>query len=178
MFRLLGLLAACVLNVQSVQLGFEPNTNVQVPLGFTPSEDLSDSSGSFNFTTMSLETLSEDFTVIRHPNFPRHSVRIKKTKSDWCDSSVASYTGYIDTTAARHIFFYFFESRSIPDTDDVIFWTNGGPGCTSSLGLLMELGPCRVVNASATKYHPQSWNQKANIFFIDQPIGEFCVFEP
>jgi carboxypeptidase C (cathepsin A) len=27
---------------------------------------------------------------------------------------------------ARHLFFYFFESRSDPDKDDVIFWTNGG----------------------------------------------------
>jgi len=53
----------------------------------------------------------------------------------------------------------------------VIFWTNGGPGCTSSLGLFMELGPCRVVDNSTTKYHPQAWNEKANVFFIDQPIG-------
>ena len=37
----------------------------------------------------------------------------------------SAYTGYIDIEA-RHIFFYFFESRSNPATDDVIFWTNGG----------------------------------------------------
>lgn len=36
-----------------------------------------------------------------------------------------SYTGYIDIEA-RHLFFYFFESRNDPDKDDVIFWTNGG----------------------------------------------------
>lgn len=35
------------------------------------------------------------------------------------------YTGYIDVEA-RHLFFYFFESRNDPATDDVIFWTNGG----------------------------------------------------
>lgn len=46
----------------------------------------------------------------------------------WNNSSVflcSSYTGYIDIEA-RHIFFYFFESRNDPDADDVIFWTNGG----------------------------------------------------
>ena len=36
-----------------------------------------------------------------------------------------TFTGYIDIEA-RHLFFYFFESRSNPDKDDVIFWTNGG----------------------------------------------------
>lgn len=53
----------------------------------------------------------------------------------------SAYTGYIDIEA-RHLFFYFFESRSDPDKDDVIFWTNGGPGCSSAMGLFMELGQC------------------------------------
>lgn len=60
----------------------------------------------------------------------------------------SAFTGYIDIEA-RHLFFYFFESRDDPDKDDVIFWTNGGPGCSSSIGLFMELGtlrckPCAV----------------------------------
>ena len=50
-----------------------------------------------------------------------------------------SYTGYIDVEA-RHLFFYFFESRRSPEKDDVVFWTNGGPGGSSSIGLFMELG--------------------------------------
>ncbi|KAJ6614925.1 serine carboxypeptidase [Mycena sp. CBHHK59/15] len=122
---------------------------------FTPMEDLN--------------ALSEsDFTVLGHPVFPNHSVRIKK--SAFCDETVQSYTGYIDIEA-RHIFFYFFESRNDPDTDDMIFWTNGGPGCSSSLGLFMELGPCRISDANGTSFHPESWNTNANIFFVDQPIG-------
>ena len=35
----------------------------------------------------------------------------------------------------------------------------------------MELGPCRVLDANGTKFHPESWNSNANIFFVDQPIG-------
>lgn len=50
---------------------------------------------------------------------------------------------------ARHLFFYFFESRSDPDRDDVIFWTTGGPGGSSSLGLFMELGARRDVYRAA-----------------------------
>ncbi|KAJ6602827.1 serine carboxypeptidase [Mycena vulgaris] len=117
-----------------------------------------------------LDILSESsFTALTHPEFPQYGVRIKK--SSFCDDTVSSYTGYIDIQA-RHLFFYFFESRSNPDTDEVIFWTNGGPGCSSGIGLFMELGPCRVVNAdNGTVFHPESWNSNANIFFIDQPIG-------
>jgi carboxypeptidase C (cathepsin A) len=177
MFHQLALLAASALLVQSALPGFNPNPgNKQALLGFSTSSSVY-SDETLNFTTLSLGSLSDsgDFTVLRHPNFPRQSIRIKKTRHDWCDNSVASYTGYIDTTEARHIFFYFFESRGDPYTDDVIFWTNGGPGCTSSLGLFMELGPCRVVDANTTKYHPQSWNEHANIFFIDQPIGKASI---
>ncbi|TFK38772.1 serine carboxypeptidase [Crucibulum laeve] len=123
---------------------------------FSPMEDLS--------------ALSEtSFTTLAHPFFPHYSVRVKK--SPVCDETVKSYTGYIDIEA-RHLFFYFFESRNDPHRDDVIFWTNGGPGCSSSLGLFMELGPCRIINnGTDTKFHPESWNSNANLFFIDQPIG-------
>lgn len=38
------------------------------------------------------------------------------------------------------MFFYFFESRDDPDKDDVLLWTNGGPGGSSAFGLFMELG--------------------------------------
>ncbi|KAK7461330.1 hypothetical protein VKT23_008509 [Stygiomarasmius scandens] len=111
---------------------------------------------------------TDTFTIMRHPFFPRHSVRIKK--SDFCDPTVNVYTGYIDVEA-RHLFFYFFESRNDPVKDDVIFWTNGGPGCSSAVGLLFGLGPCRVTDETGPSFHPESWNTNANIFFIDQPIG-------
>ncbi|KAF9527152.1 serine carboxypeptidase [Crepidotus variabilis] len=110
------------------------------------------------------------FTTFGHPAFPGHSIRMKRSESAFCDKTVKSYTGYIDKYN-HHIFFYFFESRNDPDKDDVIFWTNGGPGGSSSLGLFMELGPCRIVDEKQTKYHPESWNSNANIFFVDQPVG-------
>ncbi|KAG2123830.1 Alpha/Beta hydrolase protein [Suillus clintonianus] len=109
-----------------------------------------------------LGALSEvQFTTLGHPVFPHYSVRIKKS-SNFCDGTVKR---------ARHLFFYFFESRNDPDKDDVIFWTNGGPGCSSNLGVYMELGPCRILDDNGTVFHPESWNSNANIFFVDQPIG-------
>ena len=57
---------------------------------------------------------------------------------------VSVYTGYLDVDyGTKHLFFYFFESRSEPDKDDVVMWINGGPGSSSTIGLLMELGKLR-----------------------------------
>ena len=50
-----------------------------------------------NFTRMSLSSIgTSEFTTLSHPDFPFHSVRIKKAPKDWCDPSVDKYTGYID----------------------------------------------------------------------------------
>ncbi|KIJ27000.1 hypothetical protein M422DRAFT_71784 [Sphaerobolus stellatus SS14] len=94
-------------------------------------------------TPIHLNSISNTFTTLEHPAFPAHQVRIKRT--DFCDPVVKVWTdnlvGYIDVDyGAKHLFFYFFESRRNPDTDDVVMWINGGPGCSASTGLLMELG--------------------------------------
>ncbi|KAL1407126.1 hypothetical protein Q8F55_006540 [Vanrija albida] len=110
-------------------------------------------------------------TSALHPN---HKVRIKSTQG-WCDPDVRSYSGYLDVGHGKELFFYFFESRSDPANDPVIMWINGGPGCSSSMGLLMELGPCSVKDdfktVNDTKVNPHSWNNKANIFFLDEPVN-------
>lgn len=127
-----------------------------------------------NITLNSVQ--GDQYSVLSHPRFPGHSVRVKK--SEFCDPTVNVYTGYLDVSAgAKHLFFYFFESRRDPERDDVMMWINGGPGCSSSMGLLMELGPCTInMNATdpssdGTTWNPYSWNEEANIFFLDQPVG-------
>lgn len=86
-----------------------------------------------------------------------------------------AYTSYLDVGGGKDLFFYFFESRGNPKKDPVIMWINGGPGCSSSIGLFMELGPCTVNNnpktLNDTKPNPYSWNEHANIFFVDEPVN-------
>ncbi|KHJ90270.1 serine carboxypeptidase [Oesophagostomum dentatum] len=64
------------------------------------------------------------------------------------------------------------ESRSSPESDPLVVWYNGGPGCSSLLGLFEELGPFYVNFDGATLYeNVYAWNTKANVLYIESPIG-------
>jgi len=40
------------------------------------------------------------------------------------------------------------------------------------VGLFQENGPCRIKDDSSTvTNNPYSWNEEANVLYIDQPIG-------
>ncbi|KAL9932251.1 hypothetical protein V8E36_009023 [Tilletia maclaganii] len=139
------------------------------------------------------------FTTLKHEEFPHVSVRIRQHSASakdtsrrkaagadldpeaWCDPTVVSWTGYIDTIDGKSLWFQAFESRSNPDKDPLLLWTNGGPGCSSAVGLFQELGPCAVPlrngvmpsgpPINGTVFNPHAWNSQSSIIFIDQPVG-------
>lgn len=112
-----------------------------------------------------------EFERMIHPSFPEYSLRLSTQSKPFCDKDVVQHSGYLDISETKHLWFIFFESRSKPKDDPVVLWLNGGPGCSSSTGLLFELGPCRVTDEGrSTKNNPHSWNNKANLLFLDQPV--------
>ncbi|KAJ6584134.1 serine carboxypeptidase [Mycena vulgaris] len=110
---------------------------------------------------------------VSHPAFAGYSLRLMKPTL--CDDSVKQYSGYLDIAEGKHLFFWFFESRSSPSSDPLVMWLNGGPGCSSTTGLLFELGPCSVNKSDNgtvfTTRNEYGWNDNANIIFIDQPAN-------
>ncbi|KAJ3499072.1 hypothetical protein NLG97_g636 [Lecanicillium saksenae] len=82
------------------------------------------------------------------------------------------WTGTVDVSNDRRLFYWFAESRSDPSKDPVILWMNGGPGGSSLIGLFSELGPCLLeVNATKPVPNPWAWNNNASVIFLDQPAG-------
>lgn len=82
------------------------------------------------------------------------------------------WTGTVDVSDDRRLFYWFAESRNDPAKDPVILWMNGGPGGSSLIGLFTELGPCVLaVNATEPAPNPWAWNNNASVVFLDQPAG-------
>ncbi|RHY37308.1 hypothetical protein DYB38_012241, partial [Aphanomyces astaci] len=74
-------------------------------------------------------------------------------------------------------FYWFFESRSNPETDPLVLWLTGGPGSSSMFALLTENGPCTIDADLNTVRNPHSWTNHANVIWLDQPTGRNPKFK-
>lgn len=52
-----------------------------------------------------------------------------------------------------------------------ILWLNGGPGCSSMDGALLELGPFRFDPDGSLVENEGTWTKNIDVLFLDQPIG-------
>ncbi|GMR33821.1 hypothetical protein PMAYCL1PPCAC_04016, partial [Pristionchus mayeri] len=82
------------------------------------------------------------------------------------------YAGYLDASLGNHLHYWFFESQSNAGQSPLVLWLNGGPGCSSIGGSLMENGPFRPTqDGQHLQENPFSWNKIANVIYIDSPRG-------
>ncbi|KAI0666135.1 alpha/beta-hydrolase [Trametes maxima] len=95
-----------------------------------------------------------------------------------------SWSGLIPISShaneTRKLFFWFFPPGPQGSLDDIIFWTNGGPGCSSLEGLLQETGPFQWSYGQARPTQNEfSWTNLSSVLFVEQPVGTgFSQGEP
>jgi carboxypeptidase D len=77
----------------------------------------------------------------------------------------------VDPEHNGHLFFWHFQNRHIANRQRTVIWLNGGPGCSSMDGALMEIGPYRLKDDHTLEYNNGSWDEFANLLFVDQPVG-------
>ena len=123
-------------------------------------------------------SIESEFQVYQSEKSPRHSIRVKSQNATLCNTPVNQYTGWLDN-GSKHLFFWYFESESTAssptsshDSLPLTLWMNGGPGSSSMLGMLQELGPCLINEyGNGTVYNPYGWNKDTALVFVEQPVG-------
>ncbi|CUA74019.1 hypothetical protein RSOLAG22IIIB_05365 [Rhizoctonia solani] len=87
-----------------------------------------------------------------------------------------SWSGLMPISAnaneTRKLFFWFWPTTNQEHTDDLVFWTNGGPGCSSLEGVLQENGPFIWPTGTAKPIRNQwAWTNLSHVLWVEQPVG-------
>ncbi|CAG2170691.1 unnamed protein product [Oppiella nova] len=82
------------------------------------------------------------------------------------------YSGHLNASKGRHHFYWLFESQTNPETAPVVLWLNGGPGCSSLIGLFTENGPFKADSEGKNlTLNKNTWNSVANVIYMESPAG-------
>jgi Carboxypeptidase C (cathepsin A) len=87
------------------------------------------------------------------------------------------YSGFLDIGSAQKQIHYVFLTKAgapVNNSAPILLWLNGGPGCSSLEGMLVENGPF-VIEDRQTDFNGTfniwSWNQLVNILYFESPAG-------
>ena len=89
-----------------------------------------------------------------------------------------TFTGFLTVKddTENNMFFWFVPATDVEPSDaPVVIWLQGGPGASSLFGLLELHGPFTanfdVSNNVKAVLNPWAWTKKANVIYIDNPVG-------
>ena len=124
----------------------------------------------------------EGVTILQSKIHPNVSISYKEPGICETTPGIRSFSGYVHLPPyistnldesqdyPLNTFFWFFESRHDAANAPLVIVLNGGPGSSSTAMAMSAMGPCSLnSDGNSTVTNPWSWNQKANLLFIDQP---------
>uniref|UniRef100_A0A0N5C9R6 Carboxypeptidase n=1 Tax=Strongyloides papillosus TaxID=174720 RepID=A0A0N5C9R6_STREA len=123
---------------------------------------------------MLLYKISFLFFVIKLSNGIKEDDLVNPVPGLIFKSNFKTYSGYLNGSAdgSWKMHYMLTTSKTNPDTDPVLLWLNGGPGCSSFSGGFEELGPYYINSDNKTLFeNVYSWNEKANVLYLESPIG-------
>ena len=115
--------------------------------------------------TMSQKEQKTNMTSSSHPDL------ITSLPGATLPFASAHYSGLLSIAPTKKIHYYYVESERNPTTDPVVFWTNGGPGCSGLLALFTEQGPWRPLADGTLVHNPATWATLSSMVFLEQPAG-------
>ncbi|CAD8082431.1 unnamed protein product [Paramecium sonneborni] len=92
------------------------------------------------------------------------------------DQNFSIFSGYLSITNNNQSFHYVFVQSQLNNLDinvPLVLWLNGGPGCSSMIGFLQEIGPFVFMNEDdeSLQFNEYSWNRVAHLLFLESPSG-------
>jgi carboxypeptidase C (cathepsin A) len=81
-----------------------------------------------------------NYTVFEHAATGASMKFVKNSGICETTPGVNQYSGYLSVGTNQNMWFWFFEARNSPTTAPLATWFNGGPGCSSMIGLFQVRG--------------------------------------
>jgi serine carboxypeptidase-like clade 1 len=90
------------------------------------------------------------------------------------------FSGYLDASAGCdletngplcQLHYWFALAETDAASAPVVLWLNGGPGSSSILGFVQELGPLLMNATGGFLENPYAWTKYANVLVLEAPMG-------
>lgn len=114
---------------------------------------------------------ASDFFVPTIPSLPDSNTRLTVYAGHLParDPAPGSATGTDAPRNLAHLYFLLLRARHTADKKRLIIWFNGGPGCSSFDGAMMEIGAWRPDGKGGLEWTKEggAWNEYADVLFCE-----------
>ena len=83
------------------------------------------------------------------------------------------WSGYLDAGNGTNLHYYLASAEGPAPfaSKPLVLWLNGGPGSSSLLGMMQELGPLLMNATGGLMENPYAWTKLANVVALESPAG-------